>query len=222
MTVRPMTRTRKCTLALVILAAGWAGPASAQVARLHPVDEAVGQHDLWSFRAQLIQAAARRDTASLFAALAPDVLNSFGGDGGVAEFSDKWRPAEPGSDVWRTLVQVLSLGGTFHGDSLFIAPYTHTRFPSEFDPFDHVVVVGANVRVRAQPNPNAEILKTASFDVFPMAHGLPVASGWQAVVLEDGRHGFIHKLHVLSPTAYRVGLVRRGGRWLIRFLIAGD
>jgi hypothetical protein len=116
-------------LFLLLLLAVWApSDASAQVARLYPVDEAVQQPDFFSFRARLLLALQARDTAFLYAALAPNILNSFGGDGGVAEFRQKWRPGEPGSEVWRVLTEVLALGGSFHADTLFIAPTRRAAF----------------------------------------------------------------------------------------------
>lgn len=190
-------------------------PASAQVARLHPVDEAANQPDLFSFRAQLIQTVLRRDTAALFAVLVPDVMNSFGGDGGMAEFKDMWRPAASESELWRTLAEVLSLGGMFYGDTLFSAPYTYTRFPPELDAFDHVVVIGSNVRVRAEPDPEAEILATVSFDILAIGRDVSSSNGWDAVRLGDGRHGFIDSRYARSPGGYRLGFVRRGGHWLL-------
>jgi hypothetical protein len=211
--------------AILAAAAVCATPAAAQVTRLFPADEAASQPDFFSFRARLIQTVLQRDTAGLYAVLAPNVLNSFGGDGGVPEFRSMWRPGDPDSEIWRTLAEILSLGGTFHGDTLFSAPYTFSRFPAGWDAFDHVVVTGSNVRVRSEPDVNSEVLAILSFDIVPLARDIPPgegASGWEAIRLVDGRYGFIDSRYVRSPTGYRLGIVRRGGRWLIRSLVAGD
>lgn len=70
--------------------------------------------------------------------------------------------------MWETLADVLSMGGTFLSDSMFSAPYTHSRFPGAFHAFEHLVVIGANVRVRGAPALDAPVLATLSFDVVPV------------------------------------------------------
>jgi hypothetical protein len=219
-----MARVVVPVVALLALLAG-VEPASAQLGKLYPVDEAADVPDFFSFRSHLIQAVARRDTAALYATLASNILNSFGGDGGVEEFKAKWRPGDADSELWGTLAQILSLGGAFDGDTLFGAPYTFRRFPAGFEPFDHVVVVGSSVRVRAEPSVKAEVLATVSFDILPVARDVPLgpdAIGWEAVRLNNDVHGFIDSRYVRSPVGYRVIFIRRGGRWLIRSLVAGD
>lgn len=209
---------------LLAVSLGCHSHASAQVATLFPVDEAAQQPDFFSFRARLLQAVEARDTAFLYSALAPNILNSFGGDGGVAEFREMWSPGDEGSRIWGVLTEILSLGGAFVEDSLFIAPYTSSSFPGEFDSFDHIAVIGSNVRVRARPDVRSRVLTTLSFDIVEMFHGdagLP-ARGWVRVQLADGRRGYVAADYTRSPVARRAGFVRRDGRWLLRFLVAGD
>jgi hypothetical protein len=217
----------KRLLAMTIAAglAGGAIPACAQVARLYPVDEAVTQPVFFTFRASFVRVVQARDTASLYGSLASDVLSSFGGDGGVAEFKASWNPADSDSRLWETLATVLALGGSFHDDTLFSAPYTFSRFPPELDAFEHLVVVGSNVSVRAEPHATAPVLAALSFDIVPASRDAPSyddGGEWAAVTLHDGRTGFVHGDHVRSPIDYRVTFVRRGGVWLLRSLVAGD
>lgn len=204
--------------------AGLTTPGDAQVAKLYPVDEAAAQPEFFTFRASLLRAVQARDTAALLAALAPDMCNSLGGEGGIPEFQAMWRPSDPDSRVWETLVSVLSLGGTFHGDTMFIAPYTFSRFPGGFDAFDHVAVVGADVRVRGAPSDTAPILTRVSFDILPIAReaGYPGDEEWVPVRLENGRPGYVHATYARSPIGYRAVFVRRGGVWRMRALVAGD
>jgi hypothetical protein len=211
-------------LLLLLLPLCVSAEASAQAARLYPVDEAVQQPDFFSFRAQLLRAAQVRDTAYLYSTLAPDILNSFGGDGGVAEFRRKWRPEEPTSEVWTVLTDVLALGGSFYSDTLFIAPYTSSRFPAEFDGFEYLAIVGANVRARQRPGASSPVLTTLSFDVVRRADASYGAedADWTAIQLADGRTAFVARSYVRSPIGYRAGFVRRDGRWLLRTLVAGD
>jgi len=120
----------------------------AQHAAVLPVDEAVGDPELFVFRARLQAAVARQDTTELLRVIAPDIRNSFGGDGGREEFRQKWNLAQPDrSHLWAVLALVLALGGRRHGDSAFYAPYTFEGTPG--DGFEALAVLGRNVLVRA-------------------------------------------------------------------------
>src|SRR5690606_33782972 len=190
-----MNPRRSAAALLAIGVATCATPAVGQVGKLYPVDGAVEQPEFFTFRAHLLQIVQARDTAMLYALLVPNILNSFGGDGGVAEFKAMWRPGDPDSKVWEILSGIVSLGGTFHNDTIFSAPYTFSRFPAEFDAFDHVVIVGFNVRVRAEPRASAAVIDTVSFDIIPIAREAERGGwddNWAAVRLADGRTGFVH------------------------------
>ena len=50
------------------------------------------------------------------------------------------------------MIRVLALGGSFNEETTFMAPYTYSKFPDEFDAFEHGVVIGENVKVRKEPN----------------------------------------------------------------------
>ncbi|MGH7591570.1 MAG: hypothetical protein ACREL2_09030, partial [Gemmatimonadales bacterium] len=110
------------TLAVLLFRAatpGWAR----QVNTLLPVDEARRDPSLTVFRAKLVRAVETRDTAFVLSVLAPNVTNSFGGDGGVDEFRHRWQLAAGGPQLWATLHDILTHGGSFLNDSLFEAPY---------------------------------------------------------------------------------------------------
>jgi hypothetical protein len=51
----------------------------------------------------------------------------------------------------------------------FAASYVFGRWPEPFDSFEHVAVLGANVRVRAEPGPQGRILTALTFDVVRLA-----------------------------------------------------
>jgi hypothetical protein len=223
-TYHPHTRVRLllCLVSTVLLM-GNPPESAAQAAKLYPIDEAAHEPEFFSFRARLLQAAQARDTTFLYAALSPRILNSFGGDGGIDEFKSKWRPAEANSPLWPTLTEILSLGGAFHGDSLFTAPYTSSRFPPGLDSFEHVTITGAGVRVRQEPHDGSPVMTTLSFDVvLGPAEQSDERTGWFAVRLSDGRTGWVAAKYVRSPIDYRAGFARRDGRWVIRSLVAGD
>src|SRR5262245_56349265 len=133
---------------------------------IEPVDEAARRPDFFAFRAQLQSAVARHDAAAVLDAVAPDVKNSFGGNDGVEEFKQMWRLDQQDSELWQELGAVLALGGTFQGTQEFVAPYTFSRWPNGLDAFDHVAVIGANVRIRSAPRADAATIGQASFSIF--------------------------------------------------------
>ncbi|MBA3258347.1 MAG: hypothetical protein H0T68_02635 [Gemmatimonadales bacterium] len=215
-------------LAFMLLAAGAAPGVAAQVAKLYPVDQAVRNPSFYTFRAQLLGALARRDTAALMAVVAPDIKNSFGGNDGAEEFRRGWALDRPGSRVWEELTAVLALGGSFVDDTTFVAPYVFSRFPSGLDGLEHLAVLGSGVRVRARPDSTAAVLAVLSFDVVRRASGPhPAPAGadstaWEPVQLAGGRVGYVARQYVRSPVGYRAYFSRQGSRWVMLFLVAGD
>jgi hypothetical protein len=220
----PATSAMRSTFLLLATLTLVTGPGdlSAQVVRLQPVDEASQQPAFLEFRTRLLRALLARDTTGLFSAVAPDVINSFGGDGGLREFRSMWRPAEPDSPVWRVLTEILSLGGAFQSDTMFVAPYTSSSFPPEFDGYGHVAITGSGVRVRQQPTTRSPVLTTLTFDVVRRGETDVRLAGWVAVELADGRTGWVAATYVRSPTDHRALFVQRNGRWIMRALVAGD
>ena len=217
---------RASLLGGLLLAA--APSADAQVAKLYPVDEAARDPSFFAFRARLLQALQERDTAFVYAMLHPRIRNSFGGNGGIAEFREKWKPGAPDSELWGVLTTVLALGGTMDEDGRFTAPYVFSRFPDELDTFESAAVVGEGVRVRARPDTRSEVLATLSFDVVALGHecgasaGSDRRGGWTGVRLADGACGFIAERYVRSPIDYRAIFQKVDGRWRMMLLIAGD
>jgi len=97
--------------------------------RLLPVDEAASVPDFFSFRAQLMAAVARHDTAFVLGALANDVERSFGGHQGIEDFKTLWRPEAADTELWDVLGSTLALGGSFSADGTFTAPYVFSKWP---------------------------------------------------------------------------------------------
>ena len=197
-------------------------PAAAQVAKLLPVDQGARDPSFARFREQLREAVLRRDTAYLYSIVASDVLNGFGGEGGLDEFRETWDPAHPASGLWITLGEVLRLGGAFvSGDTLFGAPYVYSSFPAAYDAFEHGAVVGASVRVRGAPRQDAPVIAALSHDVVRLANERG-SNGWTTILLADGRKGYVAARFVRRPVDYRAVFVKRGGRWWLKALVAGD
>lgn len=213
----------RCTAFAFLLLLLAAPPARAQVARLAPVDEAAQKPSFFSFRARLLEAITRRDTAFLCAHTAPDVQFSFGAENGLEAFKERWRPGAPDSELWPTLARVMGTGGRFRGGR-FVAPYVFAAWPDSLDPFAHAAIVGEGVRVRARPARGGEVLTTLSFAVVALERETGTGWGepWTKVRLADGRSGYMASSYVRSPIGYRAGFEKRAGRWMMTFFVAGD
>lgn len=203
-------------------------PAHAQ-SKLLPVDEAARQGDFFAFRARLQAAIAARDSAAVLAAVHPGIKSSFGGDEGVEDFRRMWKLEDSASGLWQELGAALALGGRFYAEDQFVAPYVFSNWPERFDAFEHVAIVGSQVRVRAEPRLDASSLAVLSFDIVALArdgassaHDAATAPGWTAIRLDDGRLGFVASTYVRSPVTFRAIFNREGARWRLTAFVAGD
>src|SRR5262249_1038792 len=120
---------RTGSLKLLILLVSISCPAMAQVGKLYPVDEGPKDPSFQAFRDNLIDAAKNRDMKFVLSILDPNIQNSFGGDGGVEEFKEKWKPGNPEGELWDVLLKILSMGGSL-SENGFCAPYVSCKFPA--------------------------------------------------------------------------------------------
>ena len=199
----------------------------AQVARLYPVDEAARDPSFLAFRSRLIQALQERDEMFLLGVLAPDIKSSFGGDAGVEDFKSFWELDQPDTAVWKTLLTVLSLGGSFQGDNYFIAPYTNSEFPSSLDAFEHGVILGEHVEARKEPGEDGAILAVLSSDIVRVSDWTPLIDPrdqreWIAVELAGGIRAFVLREQLRSPIDYRAFFEKKNDKWLLTIFVAGD
>ena len=212
----------RAILVSAILTLSAAAPLAAQQPLL-PVDEASSRPDFFSFRAQLQRTIARRDTAALLAIVHPQIRNTFGDNDGIAEFRKMWNVDTADSEIWDVLGTVLGLGGSFHDADTFVAPYIFSRWPGTFDSFEHVAVIGTDVRVRSQPRADATAIATLSFSILPRARPDVEVEGWTAVRVTGHRMtGYIASRFVRSPIDYRAIFRYEGRQWRLVTLVAGD
>lgn len=202
-------------LGLIVAVAAAAQP-------LPRVDTAASQPDFLAFRAEMLSAIARRDSAALLAMVDPTVKISFGGDDGIARFSEMWRPDATDSRLWETLGTVLALGGTFTQPDTFTAPYVFAAWPDDVDAFEHAAIVGSTVRVRAAPSLESPPIVSLSYTIVELADRAAVTDEWVAVRLADGRTGFVARRYVRSPLDYRAIFQKAGDGWRLRAFVAGD
>jgi hypothetical protein len=246
-------------LKLLILLVTISCPAMAQVGKLYPVDEGPKDPSFQEFRARLIEAVKNRDTKFILSILDPNitnsfgfrasridvaknrgakfipsildpnVTNSFGSDEGAKLFKEKWKPDDPNSELWETLTEILSMGGSFsHGNKNdFCAPYVFGKFPDQFDSFEHSAIIGENVRIREQPGLTSPVIATLSYDIVALADSStrPVEKeghSWIAIELSNDKTGFVSKQFIRSPIDYRVCFTKKNGKWRMTALVAGD
>lgn len=216
------------TLGTVLLAL----PGFAQTPKLLPTDDSASDPSFKKVYDKLLKVVANRDAKALLKFLDPDIKLSFGGMGGIAEFKEMWRPADPKSEVWEKFDTVLRLGVVRSGDGpnvYFSAPYSFTRFPDEYDPFDYGVIVSENAQVRSQPDAQADVVFSLSYDIIKLIEWISDkrrpdchACGWYRIETLDGRAGFVSGKDARSPIDYRVIFMFRDGRWRITAFVAGD
>ena len=205
---------------LLAAAALVCGTAWAQV-MLQPVDEGARDESFAAFRADLLDAVARKDKPFILSILSADIRNSFGGDGGTSEFRSTWNFDGDDSEFWAELEAVLRMGGAFRTRDEFSAPYVFAMWPETLDAFEFVAVIGTNVNVRSEPSITAPIVARLSHEVVRLAEGRP-ATTWLKVALADGTAGYVNERYLRSPIDYRASFVRNDDRWMLRFFAAGD
>ena len=215
--VQRITWTSLC-VAAVLLATGSLVAAGTQFL---PVDEASRRPDFFSFRAGLQRAIAEHDSAALLAIVHPDIKNSFGGNDGIDEFRRMWKIDAPDSGIWAALGTVLGLGGSFSDANTFVAPYVFSRWPDRFESFEHVAVIGSDVRVRSKPGVDAPVVSTVSFAILPLARGADT-DDWTPVRLDGARTGYVASAYVRSPVDYRAIFRRENRAWRLVTFVAGD
>jgi hypothetical protein len=218
--VHPPMKLASCLLLAMGLSVVAADPPS----KLMPVDEATKDPSFFVFRARLLEVIARHDGDALLKTLDPNIQTSFGGNGGIQEFKEMWKPETPDSELWTALAGVLSMGGKFGDASEFSAPYVAAAWPENLDPFDHGAITAENVRVRAKPDASGEVIGSLSFAivrVLEWTDGSETAA-WIKVQLTDGREGYVARDYVGSAAGQRAYFSKRDGVWKMTAFVAGD
>lgn len=202
-------------------------PAFAKEAKLHPYDDASRDPSFFIFRAQLLEAIQQRDASFVISILSPNIKNSFGGNDGVSEFRKYWKLERSDSKFWNTMIKVLALGGSFSGETSFMAPYIYSKFPDEFDAFEYGVVIGENVNVRKEPKLSGQVMSTLSYDIVKVADWKPIneagkKQAWVTVSLTGDVKGYIAADYIRSPIDYRAIFEKKNGKWQLTAFVAGD
>ena len=205
---------------------------SAQERYVQPVDEAKKDASFLAFRTKLLAAAKTRDAKYVLSIVDQNIMNSFGGDGGIKEFRETWKINSPNSKFWSELLKVMTNGGTFSeedGSKMFSAPYTFDGFPEDLDVFDYSSIFGNNVNLRVKPDLSSKTVTQLSYNIVKVDYQNSVKKSgsedeysWLKIETLGGKKGFVKSEFVRRPLDYRAGFVKKNGRWKMTFFIAGD
>ena len=216
-------------ISLLLLLGGSINVSAQKERYVRPVDEGTKDKSFSVFRAKLIEAVKNRDKKYLLSILDPNIQASFGGDAGIADFKKMWKIDSSKSKLWDELRVVLSNGGTFSDKKTFAAPYSFNGFPEDLDAFEHQMIFGNNVNLRAKPNLSAELVSNLSYNIVKVDYENSVSDGktdatylWLKVETLGGKKGFVSAEFVRSPIDYRAIFVKEKGKWKMSAFVAGD
>ena len=201
--------------------------------KINPADEAPLDTAFFVLREQLKRIVEKRDIFSLLNYIDQNIKVSFGEENGQKAFVQKWGLDTPEkiavSELWPTLEQLLNLGGAFHDDQLFEAPYLGPCWPTE-DPYTQGAITGSGVRMRKAPNLTSPVVTNLSYDIVNYIETTPhktvVGSRehpWIKVKTAKDQIGFVYGQFYRSPIDYRMVFQKNeAGSWKIVSLVAGD
>lgn len=193
-----------------------------------------------AFEARLRTITSQRNLEEFMALLTQDVLVSFGGNGGKAEFADYWRlDTQKGrARFWATLERLLDHGGWNEPggkDDDGAAFPERLTFPWFFSAWkedgdaENVFIVKENALLRAAPAETAPAI--ARLNQAAVLHGRAeevdealdwVGHGWLEVVAPAGGHGFVRQEDVIPLLETRIVALGTQEGWRIEAMVSGD
>ena len=198
-------------------------PQNKKPAVLYPVDHTIKDRSLVRFKKDIFKAINNKDTSFIISVLDTNILNSFGGSGGIKELREMWELGNANSSFWIELKEVFSMGGTFIGKDkkLFAIPYVFSEWPEDYDPFTYVAVVKKNINLRDSSSSKSKILKRLSYNIVELLEN-GVNDKWSRVMTADSVMGYIYSDFIRSPVDYRAILLKEKGKWKIISFVSGD
>lgn len=203
----------------------------AQERFVRPADEGKKDASFNAFRTKLINAVKKRDVNFLLSIVDRNIKNGFGGEDGIENFKKGWKINSRNSELWKELLAVLNNGGAFDDKrrTAFYAPYLFTDFPEDIDAFEYQAIFGNNVNLRAQPDINAPIVASLSYNIVKADFQNVISSPtnknevlWVKVETLGGMKGYVKPEFVRSSIDYRAGFEKIRGKWMMTFFLAGD
>lgn len=207
--------------------------------KLYPVDEASQDRSFELFRKALLKAAREHNVDYVLNILDPHILNSLGGIGGVDEFKEQWRLDQPDTELWKELITILSMGGsfdTYEGQKEFCASYVSSQwekvvsqFPKTSDVSQYSAIISENVLVHQEPASNSPIVATLSYDVVKVDYEGSILDktesgnfSWVKIITPDEKQGYVSGQYIRDPSDYHACFKKIGERWIMTALAGGD
>ncbi|MEQ8325318.1 MAG: hypothetical protein RID18_00160 [Cytophagales bacterium] len=196
---------------------------------------------LKTFLSDLNRAIAEKDKEFILLHMSSDMVNSFGGDGGIEEFKDYWNFLSDSSEFWDVAEKIISLGGgNYENGDTYALPYVFSDWPDngDYDVFECMAITGEAVNVRNLPSSDANVLGKLSHDIvkvdwdksYPPFNAIKI-EGLQYVgdklwyyieSLEGSLKGYVYWDYIWSPIGYRMGFEKIEGKWAISYFLSGD
>ncbi len=194
------------------------------VESIPPLDDDPKPASLKQFLHELDNTIATKDFSAIEKILADDVLNSFGGEGGKAEFVKIWKQRQ--AALFKQLAALRQGGGRLSSDQdnthLYCKPRSFTDFPQQLDVFTHGVLTGKNIPVHASESSNSPVITRLSYSIVKVDEW-QTSQTWQKIQLKQNVQGYVLSTQVRSPIDYRACFVERNNnQWLMTTLVAGD
>ena len=191
------------------------------------------------FLQELERAIAARNVDALLALIDRTGIEGPGGDRGAEAFVSRWGLTYDArsSPLWPRLAEALALGvapaaasdpSGFHAPAIgFTTDLSDDILEKNIRPEDRLLVLGQQVRVRAEPSTKGEMLAEVGWEVVKAAGPFDLATAttigeethpWWPVALPDGRRGWIWGKYVRPWLAERADFAQVDGQWrLVRF-----
>lgn len=187
-----------------------------------PQDAATLDPEFAHFRSELLLAAKQRDVEKLLALCSEHIHLDFGGGAGREEFGR--RLAEPETELWADLIDVLEHGSLLK-DGQYFAPYWFAMpVEGDYDPFTTAFVPAWEAPVFKGPSAQSPRVGAVSYGFVALREPFVLwqAGAFQGVTMADGRDGFMRTDSLRSVVGYRAGFEREADGWRMTFFIAGD
>lgn len=151
---------------------------------------------------------------------------SFGGHDGIAGFIELWEldknPEK--SAVWKTLTEVMDLGGVSKSGKSMMFPYLFTDWPDQYDAFEYGAMTGSRVNLRTKPSLDSQVIRQISYEIVRPIRATDgnTSPDWQKIQTHDQKIGYVSTRYLRSPIDYRVGFNKGSEGWKMTFFVAGD
>ncbi|CAA6825548.1 MAG: Unknown protein [uncultured Thiotrichaceae bacterium] len=182
--------------------------------------------DARQFVKRFRQAVQNKDLPALKKMLDQQGKFSFGGHHGIAGFMELWElhtnPEQ--SAVWKTLAELLDLGGVSKNSKSMIFPYLFTDWPDQYDAFEYGAITGSRVNMRTLPSLDSQVIRQISYEIVkPIREtGVNASPDWQKIQAHDQKTGYVSTRYLRSPIDYRMGFNKGSEGWKMTFFVAGD